>query len=75
MDVRRNDGSEVQVNDRVSLDGHFGTVKFTGSLPDTKGKRGLVQSLQVKLKNLGVDSDIYYIYMYTVTFDTSHRGS
>nr|XP_022332056.1 tubulin-specific chaperone E-like [Crassostrea virginica] len=37
MDLRRNDGSEVQVHDRVVSEGHYGTVRFIGTLPDTKG--------------------------------------
>lgn len=39
MDFRRNDGSEVQVHDRVVSEGHYGTVRFIGTLPDTKGKQ------------------------------------
>ena len=39
MDLRRNDGSEVQVHDRVVSEGHYGTVRFIGTLPDTKGKQ------------------------------------
>ncbi|XP_062606244.1 tubulin-specific chaperone E-like [Saccostrea cucullata] len=37
MDLQRNDGSEILIDDRVSADGHYGTVRFIGSLPDTKG--------------------------------------
>lgn len=39
MDVKRSDGSEVQINDRVASEGHYGSVKFIGTLPDTKGKQ------------------------------------
>ena len=39
MDLRRNDGSEVQVHDRVVSEGHYGTVRFIGTLPDTKGNK------------------------------------
>lgn len=38
MDVKRGDGSELQINDRVASEGHYGSVKFIGTLPDTKGK-------------------------------------
>lgn len=37
MDVKRSDGSELQINDRVASEGHYGSVKFIGTLPDTKG--------------------------------------
>lgn len=38
MDAKRSDGSELQINDRVASEGHYGSVKFIGTLPDTKGK-------------------------------------
>lgn len=38
MDVKRSDGSEIQIHDRVASEGHYGNVKFIGTLPDTKGK-------------------------------------
>ena len=37
-DLKREDGSLIEVNSRVSVEGNFGTVKFIGTLQNQKGE-------------------------------------
>ena len=54
MSVCRQDGSSIDVNDRIHCDGHGGVVRFVGEIASTKG---------TYLKNISENYRLYEMYL------------